>query len=101
MEFILSLKTLLIEELSYQHDDIVLYMIQKYPQLLEYSSEFLLNIKDTENILYHFLSTYENQKKYGGLFAHCLKCQHKTKILNLTDWICSNNSCKQMNYILK
>lgn len=69
-------------------------MIQRYPHLLEYHKEFLERAKPN-GMLYQFLKTYEKQKYMGsGLFRHCLTCQHKTKVIDVENWACSNPQCK-------
>lgn len=91
-DFIISLKEQLFQDFN---NDIILHMIQRYPQLLEYSQEFLKQ-SSSNNLLAHFLETYEKQKYIGsGLFRHCLTCQHKTKVIDVENWACSNPDCKE------
>lgn len=98
-EFINSLKSMLLQELDDGHDNLVLFMFQKYPQLLDFSSEFLLKTTP-ESILGHYLKTFEKQKFIGsGLFAHCIQCQHKTKISNFENWTCSNTNCNKQHIL--
>ncbi len=98
-DFLINLKNILLEELNYGHDDLILFMFQKYPALLDYSVEFLSRTT-VGSILEHYLKTFEKQKFLGsGLFAHCLACQHKTKIYNIENWTCSNSSCEKKHII--
>lgn len=87
------------QELHYAHDDVILFMCQKYPQLLNFSSEFLSKATPG-SILEHYLKTFEKQKYTGsGLFAHCFDCQHKTKIYNFDNWSCSNSKCNKQHFL--
>lgn len=94
-DFLNALKTSLLLEEVPVFDNLTLHMIQRYPQLLTYSYEFQL--KTTPNSpLDHYLNTYQQQKYVGsGLFRHCLTCQHKTKVVEIDNWACSNTQCKQ------
>ena len=90
---------MLLQELDYGHDDLIIFMLQKYPQLLDFSSEFVSKTTPG-SILEHYLKTFEKQKFIGsGLFAHCLSCQHKTKIYNFDNWTCSNSNCQKQHIL--
>jgi hypothetical protein len=92
IDFIIVLKDQLFQDFN---ENLTLHMIQRYPQLLMYSQEFLKQ-SSPNSLLAHFLETYEKQKYMGsGLFRHCLICQYKTKVIDVENWACSNPRCKE------
>ena len=101
-EFIIALKNMLLQELSdYQHDSLVFSMFQTYPgELIEFAHEFI-PLCPPNSFLKKYLEIFQEQKYMGsgGLFAHCLECQHKTKINDFNNWICSDKKCQKQHII--
>ena len=97
MEFLNTLKTLIIVEIEEGNEEIVLHMVEQYPPLLDFSNEFLNYVSPDLSRIHSLFSSHQRYN-VSGLYAHCLQCQHKQKIKQINNWNCEE--CFKNNTIL-